>query len=230
MSASALTVPPELPADWQALLRLRLLHAPDHEMERRRFGGLSADQPETVLQRIRAAMPAQLQPAAVLVPIVDRPAGPTLLLTLRASHLRRHAGQISFPGGRLEHHDADIASAALRETEEEIGIQAAFIEILGFLSDHVVMTGFRITPVVALLQPGFTLQVHEPEVAEVFEMPLAHALGRVNYRSRLRRLAEIDLETAELPYLSRNIWGATAGILAHLRDVIVPENAERGLA
>jgi NTP pyrophosphatase (non-canonical NTP hydrolase)/8-oxo-dGTP pyrophosphatase MutT (NUDIX family) len=108
--------------------------------------------------------------------VLDRADSPALLLTLRASHLRRHAGQISFPGGRLEPGDADVVAAALRETEEEIGIAASAIEPIGFLSDQMVQTGYRITPVVALLQPGFTLTPDGTEVAEVFELPLAIAL------------------------------------------------------
>ena len=113
-------------------------------------------------------MPATPRAAAVLVPIIDRPGAPTLLLTMRAGHLRQHAGQISFPGGRIEASDDDVLGAALRETREEIGVDSAFVEPLGFLPDQVVLTGFRITPVVALLRPGFTLQVDAAEVAEVF--------------------------------------------------------------
>ena len=157
--------------------------------------------------------------AAVLVPIVDRPQAPTLLMTVRASHLRRHAGQISFPGGRLEAEDADIAAAALRETGEEIGIGASAIHPIGFLSDHVVQTGYRITPVVALLPSGVTPEPDGTEVAEVFELPLGMALAAANSRVGRRTIREIEVDTWELPFGPYKIWGATAGILANLRQV-----------
>ena len=155
----------------------------------------------------------------MLVPIVDRPDAPTLLLTVRASHLRRHAGQISFPGGRLEAHDADIAAAAMRETEEEIGVDAADIEPIGFLADHVVQSGYRITPVVGLLQPGLTLRPDGTEVAEVFELPLAIALTEDTYRVGRRTIRGVEVDTWELTFGRHIIWGATAGILANLREV-----------
>ncbi|MFI4913695.1 MAG: CoA pyrophosphatase [Steroidobacterales bacterium] len=208
MNAAAASVADQLPADWRARLRRRLLPSPDHRIESCRYGGLTAE------------LPAILQSAAVLIPIVERPQEPTLLLTQRASHLRHHAGQISFPGGRLEPGDADVAAAALRETEEETGIQAAFIEPIGFLCDHLVRTGFRITPVVALLQPGFTLRPDDTEVAEIFELPLAFVLASANYRAQWRRLRDTDVEVWELAYGARNIWGATAGMLANLREVL----------
>ena len=166
--------------------------------------------------RLREGWPESLKPAAVLVPIIDRSDTPALLMTVRASHLRRHAGQISFPGGRLEAHDADVAAAAVRETGEEIGIAAAAIEPIGFLSDHVVQTGYRITPVVALLAPGLTPRPDGTEVAEVFELPLAIALAADRYR--VGRIRGVDVDTWELSFGQYNIWGATAGILAHLRE------------
>lgn len=171
-----------------------------------------------------------LQAAAVLVPIVQRQPSPSLLLTVRASHLRRHAGQISFPGGRIEASDADVVAAALRETAEELGIASSFIEPLGFLPDRAVRTGFRITPVVALLQPQFTLKLDSTEVAEVFELPLAFAMAAVNYRARRRRLRDIEVEVWELPYGEHVIWGATARILAQLRDLLDDDLAATGPA
>ena len=116
---------PELPADWLERLRCRLLRSPDHELSHCFFGGPLAEMPQRLQQALAGSMPEPLQAAAVLVPIVTRPAGPTLLLTVRASHLRHHAGQISFPGGRIEARDADAAATALRETAEELGIAAA---------------------------------------------------------------------------------------------------------
>ena len=211
----------DLPPDWRARLRQRLLAVPDHDPHHCRFsGGLIAALPEPVRSEFRIESPERLEAAAVLVPIVERPAAPTLLLTVRASHLRRHAGQISFPGGRMEAADGDPTVAALRETEEELGIAARYVHPIGFLSDHLVRTGYRITPVVALLQPGFALQPHSAEVADVFELPLSFALATSNYRARRRTLQQIELEVWELPYGEHIIWGATAGMLAHLRELL----------
>ncbi|MGH8143336.1 MAG: CoA pyrophosphatase [Steroidobacteraceae bacterium] len=216
----------ELPLDWQARLRQRLLARPEHRLEHCHFGGPNPDIPPRVREQLRGDLPAPLQAAAVLVPIVQRAAAPTLLLTVRASGLRRHAGQISFPGGRLEADDADPVAGAVRETGEELGIAPGLITPIGFLADHVVRTGFRVTPVVALVQPHFVLELQSSEVAEAFELPLAFALAAANYRARRRILREIELEVWELPYGERLIWGATAGILSHLRALLCGEAAE----
>lgn len=203
---------PALPLDWCARLRRGLLPQPDHRLEHSRIGTRPATPQEHV--------PAQLTAAAVLVPIVVDAESPRLLLTVRAGTLRSHAGQISFPGGQIEAGDRDLAAAALRETQEEIGVRAGTIEPLGFLCDQIVRSGYRITPLVALLQPGFVLRPDSGEVAEVFELPLAFALAAANYRSRPGGLRGLDLEIWELPFGERNIWGATAGILANLREVL----------
>jgi 8-oxo-dGTP pyrophosphatase MutT (NUDIX family) len=207
----------QLPPDWRERLRRSLLRRPDHRLEHCRAAGL-AQQSADVRARLRAAWPQSLHAAAVLVPIIERAESPALLMTVRASHLRRHAGQISFPGGRLESGDADIAAAAMRETEEEIGIAAAAIEPIGYLPDHVVQTGYRITPVVALLAPGLALTPDGTEVAEVFELPLAIALAAHSYRVSRRSIRGVDVDTWELTFGDYNIWGATAGMLAHLRE------------
>jgi 8-oxo-dGTP pyrophosphatase MutT (NUDIX family) len=120
----------------------------------------------------------------------------------------------------MEPTDSDPAAAALRETAEELGIAPAFIEPLGYLTDHVVRTGFRITPVVGLLQSGFSLTLDQTEVAEAFEVPLDFALATTNYRARRRTLREVEMEIWELPYGEHVIWGATAGMLAQLRSVL----------
>ena len=206
-----------MPADWCAQLRRGLLAQPDHRLEHCRLGALTPLS-EPLQRQLRARLPARLRAAAVLLPVVLRAQGPTLLMTLRSSGLRAHAGQISFPGGRLEPADLDVAAAALRETQEELGIRAAGIEPIGFLSDHVVQSGYRVTPVVALLQPGFRLVPDAAEVAEAFELPLSFALARANYRVRNRSLHGLELALWELPYGERNIWGATAGILLHLLE------------
>jgi 8-oxo-dGTP pyrophosphatase MutT (NUDIX family) len=224
MAAPAPAVADELPADWQARLRRGLMPAPDHRLEHCRPAGLAMES-AAVRARLRATWPASLQVAAVLVPIIDRAQAPTLLMTVRASHLRRHAGQISFPGGRLEEQDADIAAAAVRETGEEIGIAANAIDPIGFLSDHVVQTGYRITPVVALVQPGVTPEPDGTEVAEVFELPLGLALAAANYRVGRRIIREVEVDTWELSFGPYNIWGATAGILANLRQAFAGATA-----
>jgi len=152
----------------------------------------------------------------VLVPIIDRPEGPTLLLTTRAGHLRQHAGQISFPGGRIEPSDLGVLAAALRETREEIGIDDRHIEPLGYLPDYVVRTGFRITPVVALISPGFTLRVDAAEVAEVFEMPLEFPYHPENFQPTRRVLHGVEVILNDLNFEGRVVWGATAAILQTL--------------
>jgi 8-oxo-dGTP pyrophosphatase MutT (NUDIX family) len=219
MQAAAPILAHDLPADWRERLRRGLRGEPDHRLEHCRIGGVAGLAPGARAQML-GSLGAALQPAAVLLPIIDDPLAPALLLTVRASHLRRHAGQISFPGGRLEAHDADIAAAAMRETEEEIGIRSECIEPIGFLTDHVVQTGYRITPVVALLQPGFVLKTDRSEVAEVFELPLGFALARANYRQQRRRMREIDVDSWELDFGDHRIWGATAGILVNLVQVV----------
>jgi 8-oxo-dGTP pyrophosphatase MutT (NUDIX family) len=176
-----------------------------------------ADVPQRLRETLWAELREPLQAAAVLIPIVQREAGVSVLLTVRAEHLRHHPGQISFPGGRVELADADPAATALRETAEELGIDTGYIEPLGYLTDHVVRTGYRITPVVALLRPGFVITLDRTEVAEAFELPLAFVLATSNYRVRRRSLREVQLEVWELPFGDRVIWGATAGMLAQLR-------------
>jgi 8-oxo-dGTP pyrophosphatase MutT (NUDIX family) len=166
-------------------------------------------------------MPATPRAAAVLVPIIEHEHSPSLLMTTRAGHLRQHAGQISFPGGGIEASDDDVLGAALRETEEEIGIDSSFIQPLGFLPDQVVLTGFRITPVVALVRSGYRLRVDSKEVAEVFEIPLEYLSHAENYRSTRRVLQGVEMTLNDLHFEGRVIWGATAGMLQMLRTVLL---------
>ncbi len=156
--------------------------------------------------------------AAVLVGLVAHPRGVSVLFTRRAMGLRVHAGQIAFPGGKIEPHDETPATAALRETEEEIGLSASHVEPLGYLAPYVTGTGFRIIPVVARIAPCFSLRLNAGEVEDAFEAPLAflmdvgnHALEAREFGGRLRRFYAI-------PYRDRYIWGATAGILRNLYE------------
>ncbi len=158
----------------------------------------------------------ELTPASVLVPIILREGGPSVLLTQRTAHLKDHPGQISFPGGRVEPQDSSPAHTALREAEEEIGLSSAHIEIVGYLPQYRTITGFRVTPVVALVTPPFVLRPEPGEVAEVFEVPLDFLMNPVNhqqhslhYRGRLRHYCA-------MPYQEHFIWGATAGIILTL--------------
>lgn len=162
------------------------------------------------------AVPAQ-RPAAVLVPIVAR-AELTLLLTQRTAHLAAHAGQIAFPGGKIEPHDPDAAAAALREAREEIGLESRFVRPLGFLDPYRTGTGFRITPLVALVDPGFSLALDDNEVASAFEVPLAFLMDPQNHQIHIRKSQGRDRRFYAMPYGERFIWGATAGMLRNLQE------------
>jgi 8-oxo-dGTP pyrophosphatase MutT (NUDIX family) len=172
--------------------------------------------PELV-ESVRAALPTRRTPAAVLVPLVEHPWGFSVLLTQRAETLKDHAGQISFPGGRIEPSDQDAWHAALRETREEIGVVAELIEFAGYLPDHVVVSGFRVTPVVGFVQPHYSLKIATAEVHDVFEVPLDFILDAANHKSRQRVLGDLVTEVHDIPYEGRNIWGATAGMLMTFR-------------
>jgi 8-oxo-dGTP pyrophosphatase MutT (NUDIX family) len=157
-------------------------------------------------------------PAAVLVPIVVRDAAPAVLLTMRTAHLHDHAGQVSFPGGRVDAGDADPVATALRETEEEVGLARRHVEVLGCLPEYRTGTGFLVTPVVALVHPPFTLVPDEFEVAEIFEAPLDFLMDGANHE---RRSAEFPPPTGRrsfyaMPYGRHFIWGATAAMLRNL--------------
>ncbi|HUO79641.1 MAG TPA: CoA pyrophosphatase [Steroidobacteraceae bacterium] len=187
--------------------------------------GTLAGLPREISDRYRHLLPAALTKAAVLVPILDHADGLTVLLTERAPDLRHHPGQISFPGGRLETSDAGPLEAALRETEEEIGLPRGGIEVLGFLPDHLIVTGYSITPVVALVAPGRPLRLDPVEVASVFEVPLAFLLDPANHRLRRRPVGDGFIELYDIPFGQRNIWGATAGMLLTLCRLLAPPPA-----
>lgn len=163
---------------------------------------------------------AALRPAAVLVPLVDHAHGMAVLLTQRTAHLSAHAGQISFPGGRMEEHDADAVAAALRETEEEVGLPRDRVNVIGRLDTYVTGTGFEITPIVGVVAPPYPMTIDPFEVAEAFEVPLAFVLDRRNHHRVERESAGMRRCFFVLPYEGRNIWGATAGILVNLAEVL----------
>lgn len=156
------------------------------------------------------------KPAAVLVPLVPRADGLNLLLTERQPHLRRHAGQIAFPGGRIDDSDADAVAAALRETEEETGIAPSFVEPIGFLDTYLTSTNYRVVPVVALLRPGFTVTPQEAEVKDVFEVPLGFLMDPAHHERHSRDWQGHTRYYYAMPWQGRYIWGATAGMIRNL--------------
>ena len=197
---------------------------------RRGFGG-SADPEEAAAARWatrgdRTVTPdmtqpsTALRPAAVLVPLIDHAHGMSILLTQRTAHLSAHAGQISFPGGRIEADDVDAVAAALRETEEEVGLPRDHITVIGRLDTYITGTGFEITPVVGIVAPPFPLAIDPYEVAEAFEVPLDYIRDRRNHQRVERESAGRRRVFFVLPYQGRNIWGATAGMLVNLAEVL----------
>lgn len=206
-------------------LRSRILRRfegsqPQHELADWRLLGLDAER----ARQLQKHFPADPIAAAVLVAFVDRPEGLTVLLTQRASQLAKHAAQVSFPGGRLEPSDPDIASAALREAQEEIGLDPALVQVVGYLPDHLVISGFRVTPVLSLVTPPISLVPNPDEVAEVFEVPVSHIFDPANHKARLRRVGDEDILLYDIPWQGQSIWGATAGMLLTLVRM-VQENA-----
>jgi 8-oxo-dGTP pyrophosphatase MutT (NUDIX family) len=164
--------------------------------------------------------PPPLRSAAVLVPLVDRPDGFTIMLTQRSADLRHHAGQISFPGGRVEPEDSSAQSAALREAEEEVGLPHHRVQLLGTLDTYETRTGFEIIPVVGLVTPPIALRIDANEVAEVFEVPLAFILDPVNHERHSRVYQGVRRQFYAMPFGERYIWGATAGMLVNLFEVL----------
>lgn len=166
-----------------------------------------------------------LVPAAVLVPLVERDHGYTVLLTQRSADLSKHAGQISFPGGRIEAEDGSPALAALREAEEEIGLTADFVDVIGDLDTYEVRTGFEVFPIVGLVRAGFDIKIDPGEVAEVFEVPLSFVLNPGNHHRQGRMFYGKTRYFYVLPFEDRYIWGATAGMLINLYEVLSGEKA-----
>jgi 8-oxo-dGTP pyrophosphatase MutT (NUDIX family) len=205
LPVDAIAGEPALPAERLevAWLRERLAHPPRWEPEL----------PDDMRQRFPT-----LRRAAVLVPLIRRPDGLTVLLTQRTEHLSNHAGQVSFPGGRAEEDDSSPIETALRETEEEIGLTRRHVEIVGVLPDHVTASAYIVTPVVGLVTPPFDLTAESNEVADIFEVPLRFLMDGMNHQ-----IMSFDLPEGAgrrsfyaMPYERFFIWGATAGMLRNL--------------
>jgi 8-oxo-dGTP pyrophosphatase MutT (NUDIX family) len=160
-----------------------------------------------------------IRPAAVLIPIVNH-VEPTVLLTQRAAHLNDHAGQISFPGGKIDATDASPLDAALREAEEEIGLAREFIDPIGYLDLYATGFGFRILPTLARIKPGFNLRINETEVDDAFEVPLAFLMNPANHQLHAKEFRGMERHYYAMPFAERYIWGATAGILRVLYERI----------
>jgi 8-oxo-dGTP pyrophosphatase MutT (NUDIX family) len=157
--------------------------------------------------------PDKLRDAAVLVPIVDRGANATMLLTKRTEKMRSHAGQIAFPGGRVDDTDPSPEDAALRETEEEIGLDRSLVELIGRMPDYVTGSGFRVAPVLGIVQPDFLLTINEDEVSDAFEVPLSFLMDPANHVRDSGIWRERERFFYRMPYQQWMIWGVTAGII-----------------
>lgn len=193
--------------------------APDHRPENWRLGASLAGRatPEVI-----ALLPAAPLPAAVLVGLTTEQGEPGILLTVRAAHLRQHAGQIAFPGGRIDPVDRGPAEAALREAHEEVGLAPGAADIVGFLPDQLVLTGFRITPVVARVAEEFSPRYDPAEVQGSFVLPWRTLLDETNLRDTVRTIAGTEVQVRDILFGAHRIWGATAGILLALRELARP--------
>ena len=180
------------------------------------FGLVTGDQGHRRFSRQRTR-------AAVLVGVIGR-AEPSVILTRRTAHLRDHAGQISFPGGRMEEDDPDPAATALREAQEEIGLTAASCRILGELNPYDTITGFRVFPIVAWVEPPVSFDPDPFEVEEVFEVPLGFVVDPANHRRDSFRIGDVERSYWVVPYRDRYIWGATAGMLVNLATLLRGEH------
>ena len=189
-----------------ALLRTQLAQPPETRSDYDLNPGMREEAPP----------PETLTPAAVLVPIVGHAGEPTILLTKRTDHLRDHAGQVSFPGGRVEMADDGPNDTALRETDEEIGLRRDYVEIVGRLADYETRTGFSVTPIVGYVYPGFDLKLDRFEVAEAFEIPLEFVLDPRNHQKHSRIWKGTERHYYAMEYDDYLVWGATAGMLVNL--------------
>ena len=172
---------------------------------------------DPVMAKIAAVRP--IRPAAVLIPVINH-AEPTVLLTQRAQHLPDHPGQVSFPGGKIEKTDENPLASALREAEEEIGLDRAHVEPVGYLDLYMTTLGYRIVPVIARVKPGFTLTLNAGEVDNVFEVPLSFVMDAANHQRHSRDWQGMTRHFYAITFGERYIWGVTAGILRNLYDRI----------
>jgi 8-oxo-dGTP pyrophosphatase MutT (NUDIX family) len=199
-------------AGWPDRLRRALAGSRPAEDEYLSLGGLG----RTETLRHLHLVPPNPTPAAVLIPILNRPEGLSLLLTQRSAALKHHAGQVAFPGGRTDAADASPLQTALREAEEEIGLDRSRVDVLGYLGDHLILTGYRVTPVVALVDPQGELRLDAGEVDAVFELPLTKAFDSSRYHARSWSMGGEHVRFFDLYHANRRIWGATAGMIASL--------------
>lgn len=184
---------------------------------RARFANPPEWHPEASDEHMLRARAGVTTPASVLLPIVQREQGLTLMFTQRSEHLTDHGGQISFPGGRWEESDASAIETALRETEEEVGLDRRHVDVLGTLPDYLTATGYRVTPVVSIVQPPFEINADPKEVAEVFEVPLAYLMDGAHHQLRAAEFPNgVHRTFYAMPYERFFIWGATAGMLRNL--------------
>ena len=165
------------------------------------------------------AREAPVRPAAVLIPVVDH-REPTVLLTQRSAHLKEHSGQVAFPGGKIDATDASPLDAALREAEEEVGLDRSFIDPIGYLGVYGTGFGFRILPTLARVKPGFKLTINHSEVDDAFEVPLSFLMNPVNHQLHSKEFRGMERSYYAMPFAERYIWGATAGILRALYERI----------
>lgn len=202
-------------------------HVPDTELERRLRAALADTHLETprpiatletpLLDKlIPAAMRATLRPAAVLVPVIRRGADLHVLLTVRAPNLRAHGGQIAFPGGAKDASDITAVDNALREAQEEVGLDPASVEVVGYLDDFPTLSRFLVTPVVGIVDPDPMLSLQQDEVAEVFDVPFSVLADPANFERKLFERAGFKVPVYEVNWQGRRIWGATAGMLWEL--------------
>ena len=167
------------------------------------------------------SIPELSKPAAVLVPVVGREREPTILLTKRSDDLNHHAGQVSFPGGRHEESDLNMIDTALRETEEEIGWDRDAVEVIGELPTYETRTGFSVKPIVGLIKPPIEINIDSKEVADVFEIPISFVLDRKNHERHSREWQNTMRNFYGFPHPKYYIWGATAGMLVNLAELIL---------
>jgi 8-oxo-dGTP pyrophosphatase MutT (NUDIX family) len=206
--------------DWRTRIRQCLAgSAPVHDRDRWLVPGRTLEQSRAFIDQF----PREPKAAAVLIPLVEHAEGLTVLLTERSSDLKNHAGQISFPGGRIEPEDRDPLAAALREAHEEIGLEPQFVSVAGFLPDHVIISGFLVTPVVAFVRPGFDLRLDPHEVRSTFEVPVDYLFDTANHKTRRRKIGAsgVEIDVLDIPFGEYNIWGATAGMLVTLHRLCI---------